>query len=94
MDYLKRAKQDYEASELDDEELPIGHCKSGEPKEVIFAELGAGSYFGELSISQNDKEKQHFQEIRMGRCFTSVWTIQNTHLFYLSIKDYEDFLRE
>ena len=47
---MKRAKQEYEVSELSDEDIPIKENKAGEPNEVIFADLGTGSYFGELAL--------------------------------------------
>ena len=34
------------------------------------------------------------KEIQSGLCFTSVWATQNTHIMYLTDKDYENFLRE
>ena len=94
IDYIKRGKQDYEISELADDEIPITENKNGEPNEVIFADLGTGSYFGQMALQCHDKDKQHLKEVRLGRCFTSVWATQNTHIMYLTDKDYEDFLRE
>ena len=46
---MKRADKEYEISEISDSELAIGY-DGFQPKEVIFAELKAGSYFGELSL--------------------------------------------
>jgi hypothetical protein len=57
--------------------------------EIIFAELGQGSYFGELSLQANNKAKAHLRDVKEGRCFTSLWAVQNTHMFYLEDKDYE-----
>ena len=42
---------------MSDEDLPIAVNITGEPVEVIFADLGTGSYFGELALHCNDKEK-------------------------------------
>ena len=79
-----------------DEDLPIGYDTKGNPKEIIFSELNAGSYFGELGMKVfgDDKEKEKMREIRYGLCFTSVWAVQNTHLFYIEDKDYKDVLNE
>ena len=64
--------------------------------EIIFSELNSGSYFGELGLRVfgDDKEKEKMREIRYGLCFTSVWAVQNTHLFYIEDKDYRDVLAE
>ena len=92
IDYLNRANKDYEVSEISDSDLPIGYDAAFQPKEVIFAELNAGSYFGELSLRTHNKKRAHLRDVRMGRCFTSVWATQNTHLFYLEDKDYQNIL--
>ena len=73
IDYLNRANKDYEVSEISDSDLPIGYDAAFQPKEVIFAELNAGSYFGELSLRTHNKKRAHLRDVRMGRCFTSVW---------------------
>ena len=88
IDYIKRAQPDYVASEISDGDLPFEYS-NGQPKEMIFAELTAGSYFGELGLHSNDsKEMQRLRDVREGRCYTSVWSVQNTHLFYLKNEDY------
>ena len=87
IDYMNRADNEYEVSEISDSDLPIGYDGTV-PKEVIFAELNAGSYFGELSLKQFNNKRSHLRDVRMGRCFTSVWAVQNTHLFYLEDRDY------
>ena len=85
IDLTNRWTTDYQVSELSDEDIPIGYDTKGNPKEIIFSELNAGSYFGELGMKvyDNDKEKEKMREIRYGLCFTSVWAVQNTHLFYI-----------
>jgi len=60
---------------VSDSELPIGYDKFFCPKEVIFAELSEGSYFGELSLQMNNKSKAHLRDVREGKCYTSVWAI-------------------
>ena len=77
---------------MSDSELPIGFDKAFQPKEVIFAELNQGSYFGELSLCKSNKQYCHLRDVREGRCYTSMWAVQNTHFFYLEDKDYENFL--
>ena len=96
IDYNNRWTADYQVSELSDEELPIGYDIKGNPREIIFSELNAGSYFGELGLRVfgDDKEKEKMREVRYGLCFTSVWAVQNTHLFYIEDKDYRDVLAE
>ena len=92
---MKRQRADYEVSELSDEEVPIPTDAKGEPVEVIFAELQAGSYFGELALDTPlIPSRKNLREVRMGMCFTSVWTVQNTHMFYLTNKDWDWFLFE
>ena len=60
---------------------------------MIFAEITAGSYFGELGLHQfNNKEMARLRDVRAGRCYTSIWTVQNTHLFYLDDKDYAEII--
>ena len=93
MDLLNRGEKEYSISEVSDSELPIGFDFQ-QPKEVIFAELGKGSYFGELSLAKKDQKRSHLRDVRMGRCFTSVWAVQNTHLFYMEDRDYQNFLYE
>lgn len=62
---------------------------------MIFAELQAGSYFGELALeSPLDPKRKNLRDVRMGRCFTSIWAVQNTHMFYLRDKDWDWFLFE
>ena len=77
---------------MSDSELPIGFDKSFQPKEVIFAELNQGYYFGELSLCKTLKQFNHLRDVREGRCYTSMWAVQNTHFLYLENKDYENFL--
>jgi hypothetical protein len=62
-------------SELEDEELNIGVDKNGNSKEVIFADLAEGSYFGELALHTSNKDRQNLRDVREGRCYTSVWTV-------------------
>ena len=50
IDYLKRAKPEYEVSELIDDDILFAETITGKPVEAIFAELYAGSYFGELAL--------------------------------------------
>ena len=61
---------------------------------MIFADLGAGSYFGELGLHSNSKEMARLREVREGRCFTSVWAVQNTHVFYLENQDYLQIIEQ
>ena len=91
---MNRANKDYEPSEVSDHELPIGYDANYQPKEIIFAELTSGSYFGELSLRTNDKKRAHLRDVRSGRCFTSTWAVQNTHLLYLEDKDYQTIIFE
>lgn len=74
IDYIKRADKEYKVSEISESELPIDY-DGLQPKEVIFAELTSGSYFGELSLKSNNKKRAHLRDVRMGRCFTSVWAV-------------------
>lgn len=67
----------------------MGYDKKGNSKEVIFADLHEGSYFGELALKTNDKFRASLRDVRDGRCYTSVWAVQNTHFFYLTDKDFE-----
>ena len=96
IDLNNRWNPDCQVSELSDEDLPIGYDSKGNPKEIIFSELNAGSYFGELgmNVHGDDKEKEKMREIRYGLCFTSVWAVQNTHLFYIEDKDFKDVQAE
>jgi len=66
---------DHEVSEISESELPIGYDNLLSPLEIIFAELGQGSYFGELSLQANNKAKAHLRDVKEGRCFTSVWAV-------------------
>ena len=50
-DLRERAQLDYEAEELSDDELDIPCDAIGCPREVIFAELARGSYFGALALA-------------------------------------------
>ena len=59
---------------------------------MIFTDLNDGSYFGELGLNSNNKETIRLREVREGRCFTSIWAVQNTHLFYLENKDFLEIL--
>ena len=59
---------------------------------MIFTDLNDGSYFGELGLISNNKETIRLREVREGRCFTSIWAVQNTHLFYLENKDFLEIL--
>ena len=78
---------------MSDEDLPIREDLNGEPVEVIFAELQGGSYFGELALETPlDQSRKNLRDVRMGRCFTSIWAVQNTHLFYLTDHDWSQFL--
>lgn len=81
-------------SELSDSNLEIGYDAKNAPKEIIFADLKEGSYFGELSLTYKGKNaaKAACQEVRNGICYTSVWAIQNTHFFYLEDKVWEEIL--
>ena len=47
-----------------------------------------------MKVFGDDKEKEKMREIRYGLCFTSVWAVQNTHLFYIEDKDFKDVLAE
>ena len=47
---------DHEVSEISESELPIGYDNLLSPLEIIFAELGQGSYFGELSLHTDKKD--------------------------------------
>lgn len=60
---------------MSDTDLDIGYDKLSCPKEIIFAELSDGSYFGELSLGYKGKNpaKAACQEVRNGLCYTSVW---------------------
>ncbi len=73
IDYTKRQRHDYEVSELSDSEIPIEYDNFMMPKEVIFAELGEGSYFGELGIVEKNGPMGHLVDVRKGLCFTSIW---------------------
>jgi len=85
---------EYDVSEMSDSDLPIGTDKKGNSKEVIFAELLSGSYFGELALHSNNKETANLRDVREGKCYTSVWAVQNCHFFYLTDKDFDNFLEE
>ena len=45
----------------------------GNPTEVIFGELGQGSYFGSMALEQEHEDKKKLKEARGGRCRCSVW---------------------
>ena len=40
-----------------DDDVPIEETENGEPVEIIFADLQTGSYFGELALSFDHKER-------------------------------------
>ncbi len=84
-----QADEEEKVSELDDSEIQMGYDRKGNSKEVIFADLQEGSYFGELALKTNDKTRANLRDVRDGRCYTSVWAVQNTHFFYLTDKDFE-----
>lgn len=54
-EHANKANNNDVVSELSDGDLDIGFDKAYKPKEIIFAELNEGSYFGELSLSYKGK---------------------------------------
>ena len=39
--------------------------------------------------SVSNVHNMYLRDVKEGRCFTSLWAVQNTHMFYLEDKDYE-----
>ena len=86
----KAQNSNYSDSTVSDGELPIGFDNDMNPKEVIFAELPEGCYFGELSLPApgHDAKRRKLRGERHGLCFTSVWATTNCHTFYIESDDF------
>ena len=89
IDLASRFEMDFEPEELSDDELDFELDDQRNPTEVIFGELGQGSYFGSLALEQGCETKKQLKEARGGRCRCSVWATQNCHILYIRKDEYK-----
>ena len=89
----RKMRDNEEISDLSDSDLEIEYDDNAKPKEVIFAELERGQYFGVLGLQTGDPHHVKLRDGRNKKCFSSVWCLQNTHTFYIENKHFQEFLR-